>query len=76
MFMIKKIFFYSKKNTLTIIILNIIILNDISHEIEHKHELYKLLYTDNLTKLPNRAKLIEDLQNKTLKLKAVAYFKY
>ncbi|MEZ4693535.1 MAG: bifunctional diguanylate cyclase/phosphodiesterase [Aliarcobacter sp.] len=39
---------------------------------EHKHELYKLLYTDNLTKFPNRAKLIEDLQNHTINLKAVA----
>lgn len=42
---------------------NIIMLNDISHEIQHKNDLYNLLYTDNLTKLPNRAKLIEQLQN-------------
>ncbi len=68
----KKRFFSIQKIHLTHNNTNIIILNDISHEIEHKHELYKLLYTDNLTKLPNRAKLIEDLQNKTLKLKAVA----
>ena len=51
---------------------NIIILNDISHEVEHKNELYKLLYTDNLTKLNNRAKLIEDLQNNIFSLGAVA----
>lgn len=34
--------------------------------------MYNLLYTDNLTKLPNRAKLIEDLQNNVLQLKAVS----
>jgi len=52
---------------------NIILLNDISHEITHKHELYNMLYTDNLTSLPNRAKLIEQLQNnKDLKLEAIA----
>ena len=50
---------------------NIIILNDISHEIEHKNELFQLLYTDNLSKFPNRTKLIEDLQNKALILEAV-----
>lgn len=51
---------------------NIIMLSDISHEIKHKHELYNLLYTDNLTKLPNRAKLIKQLQNnKDLKLEAI-----
>ncbi len=50
---------------------SIIILHDISHEIEHKHELYKLLYTDNLTKFPNRAKLIEELQTNNLVLEAV-----
>jgi c-di-GMP phosphodiesterase len=50
---------------------SIIILHDISHEIEHKHELYKLLYTDNLTKFPNRAKLIEELQSNNLRLEAV-----
>ena len=50
---------------------SIIILHDISHEIEHKHELYKLLYTDNLTSFPNRAKLIEDLHSNNLNLEAV-----
>ena len=40
-----------------------LIFYDISHEIEHKKELNKLLFTDNLTKLPNRAKLINSLQN-------------
>ncbi len=52
---------------------NIILLNDISHEIEYKNDLYKLLYTDNLTSLPNRAKLIDSLQNeKGLKLDAIS----
>ncbi len=50
----------------------IIILNDISHEITHKQELYHLLYTDNLTKLPNRAKLIDELQNKSIHLESIA----
>jgi len=67
----KKRFFSLQKIFLTHNHTNIIILNDISHEIEHKHELFELLYTDNLTKFPNRARLIEDLQNKGLKLEAV-----
>jgi diguanylate cyclase (GGDEF)-like protein len=53
---------------------SIIILHDIRHEIEHKHELFKLLYTDNLTKLPNRAKLIDELQSSNLVLEAVCLF--
>lgn len=68
----KKRFFSIQKINLTHNNTNIIILNDISHELEHQHELYNLLYTDNLTKLPNRAKLIEDLQNNVLQLKAVS----
>ncbi len=68
----KKRFFSIQKIHLSHNDTNIIILNDISHEVEHKHELYKLLYTDNLTKFPNRAKLIEDLQNNGLNLKAVS----
>lgn len=63
-FSLQKIFL-SHNNT------NIIILNDISHEEEHKNELFKLLYTDNLTKFPNRTRLIEDLQNNTIHLEAV-----
>lgn len=68
----KKRFFSIQKIYLSHNDTSIIVLNDISHEVEHKHELYKLLYTDNLTKFPNRAKLIEDLQNHTINLKAVA----
>ena len=56
-------FFALQKITLTHNSTDIILLNDISHEINHKKELYKLLYTDNLTDLPNRAKLIKELQN-------------
>jgi c-di-GMP phosphodiesterase len=66
-----KRFFSLQKIFLTHNHTNIIILNDISHEIEHKNELFQLLYTDNLSKFPNRTKLIEDLQNNTLILKAV-----
>ena len=46
-------------------------LHDRRREIEHKHGLYKRLYTDNLTKFPNRAKLIEELQSNNLVLEAV-----
>ena len=67
----KKRFFSLQKISLSHNNTNIIILNDISHEVEHKHELFKLLYTDNLTKFPNRTKLIEDLQNKSMHLEAV-----
>lgn len=68
----KKRFFSIQKIHLSHNNTNIIMLNDISHEVEHKNELYKLLYTDNLTKLSNRAKLIEDLQNNLFSLNAVA----
>ena len=63
-FSLQKIFLTHNNTT-------VIILHDISHEIEHKHELYKLLYTDNLTKVPNRAKLIEELQSNNLTLEAI-----
>ncbi|WP_368030552.1 EAL domain-containing protein [Arcobacter sp. s6] len=66
-----KRFFSLQKIFLTHNHTNIIILNDISHEIKHKNELFQLLYTDNLSKFPNRTKLIEDLQNNLLTLEAV-----
>lgn len=51
---------------------NIILLKDISHEINHKKELDRILYTNNLTNLPNRAKLIKELQNnRTLVLTSI-----
>lgn len=53
---------------------NIILLNDISHEIKYKNDLYNLLYTDNLTSLPNRAKLIDSLQHNRLNLDAISIF--
>ena len=63
-FSLQKIFLaYNNTNT--------IVLNDISNEVEHKHELFKMLYTDNLTKVPNRTKLIEELQNKVIYLESV-----
>lgn len=68
----KKRFFSIQKIHLSHNNTNIVMLNDISHEVEHKNELYKLLYTDNLTKLSNRAKLIEDLQNNLFSVNAVA----
>lgn len=52
---------------------NIVIsLNNITKEIEHENQLINMLYTDNLTKLPNRAKLILDLQKNTYKIHAIA----
>lgn len=53
---------------------NIILLNDISHEIKYKNDLYNLLYTDNLTSLPNRAKLIDSLQQNKLNLDGISIF--
>jgi len=51
---------------------NIILLNDITHEINHKKKLFEVLYTDNLTNLPNRAKLIKELQkDKSIKLSSI-----
>ena len=67
----KKKYFTLQRIFLTHNNTSIIILHDVSYEIEHKHELFKLLYTDNLTNLPNRAKLIEDLQSNNLNLEAV-----
>lgn len=64
-FILQKIFLTQKNS-------HLIIFNDISHEILHKQELFKLLYTDNLTKLPNRAKLIDELQNKTLEIQSAS----
>lgn len=49
-----------------------LVLNDVSEEVFQKQELNKLLFTENLTKLPNRIKLIDELQNKALNPKAVA----
>ena len=43
-------------------------------ELEHKQNIQRLLYTDNLTKLPNRTKLIEDLKNDNLSINALAIF--
>lgn len=61
----------NKKNTYTLAVsyiedkdLYTIILYDITKELEHEKELSSLLYIENLTKLPNRSKLIDDLQNK------------
>ncbi len=59
----KNSFFTLKKISLSHNNTDIILLNDISHEINHKKELYKLLYTDNLTNLNNRSMLIKELQN-------------
>ena len=50
----------------------IIHLKDITKEVEQQLELTNLLYTDNLTYLSNRTKLIEDLQNSDINIKSIA----
>ena len=50
----------------------IIHLKDITKEVEQQLELTNLLYTDNLTYLSNRTKLIEDLQNSEINIKSIA----
>ncbi|AXH14995.1 GGDEF-domain containing protein [Malaciobacter mytili LMG 24559] len=50
----------------------LIFLDDITHEVEYKNELIKLLYTDNLTKKPNRAKLIDELQHNEININSLA----
>lgn len=50
----------------------LIFLDDITHEIEYKNELINLLYTDNLTKKPNRAKLIDELQHEKIDINSLA----
>ncbi|WP_419782198.1 EAL domain-containing protein [Malaciobacter marinus] len=51
---------------------HLIFLDDITHEIEYKQELINLLYTDNLTKKPNRAKLIDQLQHEKININSLA----
>ena len=41
-------------------------------ELQHDYNIKKLLYTDNLTQLPNRVKLIKDIQNDELGIDALA----
>ena len=41
-------------------------------ELQHENDIKKLLYIDNLTQLPNRAKLIHDVQKKDLGINALA----
>ncbi|QKJ23062.1 EAL domain-containing protein [Poseidonibacter lekithochrous] len=69
----EKKFFSIQRINLTHNNTSIILLTDISHEIKYKNDLDNLLYTDNLTKLPNRARLIEQLQsNKDLILESIS----
>ena len=41
-------------------------------ELQHQSNIQKLLYIDNLTSLPNRTKLIQDLQNDSIGISALA----
>lgn len=50
----------------------IIHLKDITKEVEHQTELTNLLFTDTLTNLSNRTKLIDDLQNDEIGVKSLA----
>ncbi|RXJ98413.1 GGDEF-domain containing protein [Arcobacter sp. CECT 8986] len=50
----------------------LIFLEDITLELEYKNKLMNLLYTDNLTKKPNRAKLIDELQHNEININSLA----
>lgn len=52
--------------------LHIVLLKDKTNEILHNQQLKSLIYIDSLTKLPNRANLIEDLQNEGKKINSLA----
>lgn len=52
--------------------LHVILLKDKTNEVLQDKELKTMLYTDGLTKLPNRARLIEDLQNEKKKINSLA----
>lgn len=41
-------------------------------ELQHENNIKKLLYTDNLTQLPNRVKLIKDIQTESIGIDALA----
>ena len=58
---------YLEKNQLFLVYLN-----DITLLIEHEEDKHRLLYTDNLTKLPNRLKLVEDLKIGLLNVQSLA----
>src|SRR5690606_31560046 len=45
---------------------------DITKEIEHETEIKTLLYTDDLTKLENRSKLIYDLRYGEVEIQSIA----
>lgn len=50
----------------------LIYFNDVSLELEYEQDKHKLLYTDMLTSLPNRIKLIEELKNGDIDVKSMA----
>lgn len=52
--------------------LHLVCLDDITVEQKYQNKFLSLLYTDNLTNLPNRTKLIEDVKNKEKKIQSVA----
>ena len=52
--------------------INMIFLNDITQQLEFQAQLSNSLFRDDLTKLPNRTKLINKFQNEKLILKSIA----
>ena len=50
----------------------LIYLNDVTLELEYEIDKHKLLYTDSLTKLPNRIKLIEELKLGEIDVKSLS----
>ena len=50
----------------------VVYMNDMSKDSYYEEKIIKILYTDNLTKLPNRSKLIIDLKDETNNIKSIA----
>lgn len=53
---------------------HIVIFNDISHEKELQKKINSILFIDTLTKFPNRAKLIDELQNSSINISSICLF--
>lgn len=53
---------------------NIIILHDVSYEKKLQEKIDSILFIDSLTKLPNRAKLIDELQSNSMKINSICLF--
>ena len=68
----KKLSFILKCNYLKHSNEYLIYLNDVTLELEYELDKHKFLYTDRLTDLPNRIKLIEELKNGELEIESIS----